>query len=72
MMTPMKHHPVTPAAKSGFGFEEIMGDPDYTRFMDWYGQFSLLASGGQATAAAATAQMAHAQPVEPTELLTAA
>ena len=33
MMTPMEHPPLAPTTKTGFGFEEIMRNPDYSRFM---------------------------------------
>jgi hypothetical protein len=38
----MTRQTTTSEGKSGFGFDEIMRDPDYTRFMTWYAKFSLL------------------------------
>ena len=59
MMTPMKYHPVAPVSDNSFGFEEIMRNPDYTRFMNWYAQFSYFARGRQ-TAIAVGARAAEA------------
>jgi hypothetical protein len=42
MMTPMRFHPVRPAASTGFGFEAAMQDPTH-RFRDWHDRASLLA-----------------------------
>jgi hypothetical protein len=39
-----------PASRTGFGFDEIMGNPVRTRFTAWYAQFSQLApDSGTAT-----------------------
>jgi hypothetical protein len=44
------------AASTGFGFDEIMRSPDYTRFPTWYARSSYLAPGrGPAVEAAARA-----------------
>jgi hypothetical protein len=43
-MTAMKFSPVTvPVSKTGFGFDQIMRKPDYSRFPAWYATFSRLA-----------------------------
>jgi hypothetical protein len=42
MMKHMSFHPVAPGpvsksvSKTGFGFDAIMENPDYGRFLDWY------------------------------------
>lgn len=41
MMTPKQYRPAPPAARpTGFGFEDILRNPDHERFMAWYAQFS--------------------------------
>ena len=43
MTTPWSTPLAAPATKTGFGFEEIMRNPDYSRFMNWYARFSFFA-----------------------------
>jgi hypothetical protein len=57
-MTPMQYHCVAATPKTGFGFEEIMRDPDYTRFMNWYARSSFFAAGRRASTATAAARPA--------------
>jgi hypothetical protein len=45
MKIPPEHSPLSPTTKTGFGFEEIMRNPDYSRFTDWYARFSFFAQG---------------------------
>ena len=58
MMTPMSTTPLAPATKTGFGFEEIMRNPDYSRFMNWYARFSFFAPSRPASTDTAAAQAA--------------
>ena len=48
----LPHASISAGAKAGFGFDEIMRDPDCSRFPTWYTQFSYLAPGRQAAIAA--------------------
>jgi hypothetical protein len=42
MMKELRYHPVAPGSSpravpsTGFGFDAIMANPDYTRFLDWW------------------------------------
>ena len=76
MTTPMQHHPIAsaPVSKTGFGFDEIMRNPDYTHFMSWYAQFSYIAPLRQAaiTTAAQATEAAKPAAVSAAELDTAA
>ena len=58
MTTPMQHYPIAsaPVSKTGFGFDEIMRNPDYTHFMRWYAQFSYLAPPRQPAISTAAPQ----------------
>ena len=58
MMTAMEYPPLAPATKTGFGFEEIMRNPDYSRFMNWYARFSFFAPGRLASTDTTAAQAA--------------
>jgi hypothetical protein len=40
-----RQHKQPRATSTGFGFEEIMRDPDYTRFETWYARYSFFAAG---------------------------
>ena len=74
MTTPMQPVASAPVSKTGFGFDEIMRNPDYTRFMSWYAQFSYLAPPCQAaiTTAAQAMEAAKQAAVSAPEFDTAA
>jgi hypothetical protein len=46
MTKSMSFHPVAPGpvSKTGFGFDAIMENPDYDRFLDWYHASSFFSS----------------------------
>jgi len=64
MMIDLQSHTSASSAKTGFGFEAIMRNPDYTRFTAWYARFSLLAPSSSAAFGA--------EPVQAPELSAAA
>jgi hypothetical protein len=62
-----QHHPVQPRRATGFGFEEVIRDPDYTRFMAWYRRSSLLAPGRAAVVDVFSRPYAVEAGIEPLE-----
>lgn len=53
MKSPIQHTRLVPSSTTGFGFEEIMRNPDYSRFTNWYARSSLYAKSRQASSDAA-------------------